>query len=205
MKKPFIYLLTAGLAVSMIANTGTVNAEETNIVNDDSEASVNFQGGLLSVSSLTDNLAFNSEKIVEDVMTSKSTTALDLTVTDFRGTNSGWVLSAGLDSFKDGENDSLTGAGITLTNGEANSLETNENVGTLDIVDEITLKSGGDPELILAASGAENFVDAQGRGTWNLKWLEDNLQLEVPNAMASAGDHTATIDWTIENTPTSGE
>lgn len=57
---------------------------------------------------------------------------------------------------------------------------------------------------------AEN---GQGKGTWLTRWkdndestdVNESVSLTVPAAVATKGDHTGSISWTLYNTPDGNE
>lgn len=143
MKKPFFYLLTAGLACSMLANTNTTNAEEVDT--DTSNASISFSEGALTLDEVSD-ITFGVNPITVADTDIPSETGATLSVTDLRGSGAGWHVTAQLNPFTSSESEnSLPGASLNLVTGEAESTagETyNPNVpaGT-------SLIAGGGPQL----------------------------------------------------------
>ena len=136
-----------------------------------------------------------------------------LHVTDRRGPDKGWHVTASLDEFKNKENPSLPGATIHLKDTEAVSdleLFINPFVNK-----EIKLESNNEAVDIASSSGGK--VDkAQGVGSWVVRWLDReaqsdtnnegkfenrNVYLKVPQASASKGEHETQITWTLTDGP----
>ena len=123
-------------------------------------------------------------------------------VTDVRGTGAGWRLVAQFNGFTQDGNASLQGAEINLTNSEL--VTTQDNMNTAP-----TTSSAG---IVLNQNAADITIaeEGQGKGTWLTKWADDDnaaafnqsVVLSVPAAVATAGEHTGTITWTLYNTPT---
>ena len=233
MKKPFIYLLTAGLAVSMIVNTNTVDAVGT----DSSNATVEFtaptdtvdpvdpenpenpnteitpedgnntaQVGPLSLDYIS-NIDFGSHDISTSSETHATTTSEPyIQVTDRRGTGEGWNVQAVANSFiSDGEN-TLPGSTISFLNGGTNSTST---TAAPVLNPNIELSTGGDAVNVVTAAAREvdgPISSAQGLGTWVASWLtsyapDSEVSLDIPEAAASPGTHTAVIDWILTAGP----
>ena len=73
------------------------------------------------------------------------------------------------------------------------------------------------PVVLSTGGAADNVVMAQentGLGTWLNRWFptldenrtfdmatNDNVTLEIPAGVATAGAHTATITWTLTDAP----
>lgn len=232
MKKPFIYLLTAGLAFSMIANTGQVKSAEqsnatvtfyapTNTVNpvdpeNPGEDNPNVppeegtqQAGPLSLDYISD-ISFDEHEITTEAESHSTITDEPyVQVTDRRGTGEGWNLQATAHSFTiDGEN-TLPGSTISFLNGGTlSALST----AAPELNSNIVLSTGGEAEEVMTAAAKEvdgPISSAQGLGTWVASWLttyapDSDIILSVPEAASSPGAHTAIIDWTLTNAPQNG-
>ncbi|MFC3419929.1 WxL domain-containing protein [Salinicoccus hispanicus] len=151
------------------------------------------------------SLEFGSHQIESSLETYESTTLRPFVqVTDRRGTGAGWHVTAEMSSFTTGEGDtaisSLPGAELTLT---GTTMNTTSSSGAPTPSDTIELSSDGTVSTVVNA-GADT-----GLGSWIARWFpsatgatsNDNVTLEVPAGAATLGDHTATITWTLENTP----
>lgn len=198
MKKPLVYLLTAGLAVSLIS-PGTTYAVGT----DESNATVNFtapddivgpvdptdpsqpntddpegngyitgQIGPLSLDYVS-HIDFGSQEISTTEQVYESTTLEPyIQVTDVSGTGDGWQVTAQASEFIGDDNTvSLPGSSIQFNNGDTASTSDSEN----PVIEEaINLVTGGDAaDVVTAASRAtgEPVNTAQGLGTWVTRWL----------------------------------
>lgn len=192
MKKPFFYLLTAGLAFSMLANTNTINAE---VVDENtSNATIEFSGGGLTLDEVS-NINFGVNPIAVDDTDIVSETGATLSVTDLRGTRAGWHVTAQLNPFisLDSEN-SLPGAALNLLTGNAES--TAGAIYDPSVTEGISLVSGGDSAAVVSA------VENTGIGQNTATWLAEATTLTVPGSIATAGEaHSAVINWTLEDTP----
>lgn len=124
-------------------------------------------------------------------------------VTDRRGTAKGWSVTAQSSAFTNDEDDdgeeTLSGAVLTLKNGEVSSTS---NADEPSPVSTVELKPGED------ATAVVNAEEDEGMGKWITRWLSsddeelnDNVTLEVPNGSATKGKHTATINWTLADAP----
>lgn len=121
-------------------------------------------------------------------------------VSDRRGTAAGWTVTAQASHFKDGdETDSLSGAKITLLNGESISPS---QAAAPTPVSEVELIAGGDASIVVTAA------EQTGMSTWITRWypsettgLNNHVLLEIPGGVATLGNHTATITWTLTDAP----
>lgn len=198
MKKPFIYLLTAGLAVSMVANTGTTYAVGTNSSNAtvqfnqatgvvdpvDPEApeeaypgiptedgTVTGQEGPLTLDYIS-NIDFGSQAVsTAEERIQTSTAAPFIQVSDRRGTGEGWNVQALAHSFTAAGVDTLPGSTISFLNGGTISTSTT----AAPIVNpNIVLSTNGDAVNVVTAAAKEvagPLSSAQGLGTWVSSWL----------------------------------
>lgn len=128
-------------------------------------------------------------------------------VSDRRGTGQGWSVSAQASHFTQNGTNTLDGAVISFFNGEADTPLEGVNA---PVVYNIVLNAGGDSASVVNAEGRsenEQIETAQGLGTWIVKWLKgdgatnEKVTLDVPQAAASAGEHTSTITWTLYDGP----
>ena len=191
MKKPFIYLLTAGLAVSMIANTSTVKAVEADSKN--SNATVEFTPGELSLVSVS-GITFSGVAIEAGDSTATSDEAVSAEVSDLRGTHAGWTLTAEIGNFSEvdsTEGDPITLEGTTL-NFATGHVESDDNAY---VENGVLLTAGGDQDTLMAAA-VEN-----GIGESTATWEAGNIELTVPQSVVTQGSHTATINWVLDNSP----
>lgn len=129
-------------------------------------------------------------------------------VTDNRGTNAGWHLTAKIaEQFKN-EDSVLTGSTITLDNGWA----TPQAADLIEFIPEVkkpVVLTEDDSQLIASAP-----VD-KGMGTWNVLYgtlnegeqatkgnARESVTLEIPGKVKKqAGSYKAKVEWTLEDTP----
>lgn len=190
MKKPFIYLLTAGLAVSMIANTGVINAEER--LTNESQATVDFKPGFLKLTEVS-SITFNEVDIVAEDATAKANSEVSAIVSDLRGTHAGWTLTAGLNEFTDEEGSpSLAATNIKFVAGSAESSADSNPV----VRNDVKLEAGAEPKSLLVEA-----VKGAGVGKSTVTWEPENVQLTVPESVVKVGKHTADIDWLMTDGP----
>lgn len=215
MKKLVASMLSAGLIMSL--GTGSMKAgAETVHYSKETEASVTFKGGNISLEDVSESISFGEEQVStsESVYKSKEATPTFITVNDERGTGEGWTLTAYANNFIQEENATLPGATILFKNGSISSDEkvTEEKNQTPNILnnERIELVTGNNSdnakEIVKAVGNTSDISNAQGVGRWTTKWLHEGnseVELHVPARSASAGDHTATITWTLVNGPNS--
>lgn len=220
MKKPLVYLLTAGLAVSLISSgttyavgpsesNATVNftAPENNTVGpvdptdpsqpntDDPESNGNITGeeGPLSLDYVSHIDFGNQEISTTEGIYESTTTEPYIQVTDVRGTGAGWDVTAQASNFStEGDSASLPGSTITLSNGEAASAA---GLNEPYVESEIELSTGGEAANVVSAEPrvAEEPVNtAEGLGTWVTRWLAGEGSTENENVILTVPASTAT-------------
>lgn len=199
MKKPFLYLLTAGLAISIITNTGTAFAApvDSDSSPKTSEATVTFQApdDGLTLDSVSD-IDFGTVTISNDEFDIPSSGSPSLTVSDFRGTSVGWHVTAALSNFSNTEREetnSLQAAELQLIGSNVES-SVDETKGLTNT----TIISGDE----LGSLPVVNAPNGTGTGVSIANWSSANLT--VPDsvlAIASEGTHSATITWTLDDAP----
>lgn len=119
-------------------------------------------------------------------------------VVDLRGSGSGWSLSASVTGFTSGGSASLPGARIHIYNGRPNSVVSGA-YAPAQITDLALTTDNTQAKLISAAAGT-------GMGLWVMRWYPAAagtayIQLDIPAGTATVGTHTATINWTLSDTP----
>jgi len=123
--------------------------------------------------------------------------AINVVVSDARGTNAGWKLSGKLNGFKDNAAAaSLPNASLNFKNTQAG---TNSDAEAPTPVNAVKLTSGA-----ATASPFATAATGAGAGTWTFTWPDGEnkgVTLDVPAAMATLGKHTSTIDWTLADAP----
>lgn len=196
MKKILMSTLTAGLAFAMMS-TYSVQAEE----NKTTESSILFRGGSFEIVSVSDKLDFGSIDITEEQMTPNlvKDSGFKVTVSDTRGTAEGWGVTAELSSFKFEDSNSLPGTKLVFHEGSKHStVESNiKSKAPSKASDELV--AGGDAVEIIKAKPkeGESFAESEGLGKWDIIWGSDQINLDIPAAVASTGEHTAVIEWTV--------
>lgn len=221
MKKPFIYLLTAGLAVSMISNTGTANAAqsdatvtftvpETPVVveplqptdptqplnPEPDEGVIPENRGMLAFDYIS-NFDFGNVPIdlanTDDQEIKVETVNPSVQVTDQRQTGQGWRVTGELSSFSSGNDTTLNSASITLNSGGA--LSPLANLNGPKVESDIELVSNGGAKDIATADAITdtgNLSTAEGLGTWVISWLESNQVEGKDNVVLTVPARTAT-------------
>ncbi|EPI03110.1 hypothetical protein D920_00318 [Enterococcus faecalis 13-SD-W-01] len=119
-------------------------------------------------------------------------------ITDKRGEEGGWVLTAAASKFTASDNSELKGAVLSFKNGVATT--TSDNVSSKPTTNDVTFDNTDAKTMMTADSLA-------GQGTWldTFKGTEGdnaNVQLSVPSGSAQAKEYTATITWTLTAGPT---
>lgn len=257
MKKPFIYLLTAGLAFSMITNTDTANANaleskasvtfttpvptlvdpvnprepsEEYPGNPAEDGDVNEEASLLSLDYVS-NLNFGEVQLdmsnlsdsAENLNIPVRTQSPFIQVSDQRYSGSGWNVQAELSNFNTVTSDSdpeftsepsLKGSSIIFNVPEVTSTGDfiwNENNNAIDPV-QVFAGNDSSVEIVSTQERAENEplnAGAHGLGTWVITWLgslepdvpNEKINLNIPASTAIAGEHEATISWTLTDGP----
>lgn len=130
-------------------------------------------------------------------------------VTDNRGNNAGWILTAKISKQFTNNASVLNGSTITLENGWAQA----------QAADNAAFKPTVAKPVVLTANDAQVIANADtnnGMGTWNILYgtlleadkptLGDaakSVHLTIPGSVKKeAGLYTAEIEWTLYNTPT---
>ncbi|MCM3087528.1 WxL domain-containing protein [Bhargavaea ginsengi] len=119
-------------------------------------------------------------------------------VTDRRGTGEGWNVTAQMSNFTVDEQVTLPGSLLTLSNGSVISTSKSDAPVPNNPVE---LNPGGTEVKIVTAD------QNAGLGSWITRWLagntesNENVTLEVPAGMATQGNHTAVITWTLTAGP----
>lgn len=165
----------------------------------------NFDFGTQEITTATKAYEATAQSFTDD---KQSNAPLYAQITDNRGNDAGWNLSVKASTFTSGDN-TLTGAQISLANSAAVKATTNN--ATAPAVSNVTLNPANAVTVANAATGA-------GAGTWVDSFgttadlgtatedasrnVDKAVTLEVPNGgNAKAQKYTATIDWTLADTP----
>ena len=187
-------------------------------------AEINLKGGELTLDAvpdlnfgeipLADILAGNVTKALKDntvpVGPIKTTTdpkdgnaTGDLSVTDLRGSNAGWELTAQLGALKNSANQTLAG---TMTLQGANLITDNPSYDlTNNPKEPKTLTFGETTSVTIwraaATDGtATNMGQGQGKNTVKISDTNTSLAL-TQNPTATAGQYQAAITWTLSDAP----
>lgn len=150
------------------------------------------------------NLDFGTHKVNQSATTYNTVTQKPFVqVSDRRQTGEGWNLTAQLGNFSNGDNTTLAGSTITFKNANVQTPGPGTNKPTTG---EVTLTAGKESgKIASAAAKTGSLSTAQGLGTWLIDWIKDgendNVTLTVPANEASAGQHSATITWTLTSGP----
>lgn len=121
-------------------------------------------------------------------------------VTDNRGTEAGWTLTVKQDEqFTSTTDKVLTGAAVTLNNGE---ISTASDSAVPEVIATITLKTDGTAHKVMAAG------EAQGAGTYLTRWGSDvataktSISLEVPGSTTKYAEvYSASFTWALTDVP----
>ncbi|EOH97236.1 hypothetical protein UAY_02510 [Enterococcus moraviensis ATCC BAA-383] len=167
-------------------------------INKATDLDVTFTPGALTLEAVS-TISYASQTIsVNDASyIPTNPAAINVVVSDARGTNAGWKLSGKLNGFKDNAAAaSLPNASLNFKNTQA---ETNSDAEAPTPVNTVKLTSGAATATPFATAAA-----GAGAGTWTFTWPDaesKGVTLDVPAAMATLGKHTSTIDWTLADAP----
>lgn len=146
------------------------------------------------------NLDFGTHELTVEETTYQALNTLPFVqVTDRRGTGAGWNLTVRASNFTSNGTDTLPGATLTLSNGEAVSRL--QDITAPAVSNEIVVATGGD------AANVATAADNAGMGSWITRWsaggqeTNPNVELTVPQAAASEGVHNSTLTWTLTDAP----
>lgn len=129
-------------------------------------------------------------------------------VTDNRGNNAGWSLTAKISQqFTNGAS-VLTGSTITLNNGWAQAQSADNTKAPTVATKDVVLSTGADQQI------ADAKAD-HGVGTWNILYgtlaeadkaakgdAATSVYLTIPGSVQKIeGKYTAKVEWTLKNTP----
>lgn len=163
------------------------------------EADITFESGTLTLAEMS-SFSFGTHTISAELNTYPAMqSSVFLDVRDLRGTGEGWKVTALVSRFNPGANPTLPGTSINLINGTAVSTQP-EGSGP-NVVQSINMDCDGVASVNIASAAVNN-----GLGVWTIQWNGNagdntNATLQVPGGIATVGTHTATITWTLANTP----
>lgn len=154
--------------------------------------------GPLSIDNVTD-ITFGTKEIssTEQVYNAENEEP-NVQVTDKRGVEGGWTLTAAASPFIADDNSELKGAILSFKGGE--TISSTDNLSTSPKVYDVTFNNTKDIKIMSADS-------LTGQGSWadvykGTKGNNDKIQLQVPSGSAEAKEYTATITWTLTAGPT---
>ncbi|MFC6465310.1 WxL domain-containing protein [Marinilactibacillus sp. GCM10026970] len=182
--------LLLGAVTPLTASAVVVDTGETDVT-------VTFTGGELELVTVPDLIDFGTNVLTADEETFTGTIVSDddgfLEVADARGTGEGWHIVASMTGFTEGGDPSLPGSTITFAAPAATTTST--------IADtEPTLS-----EIVISedATGVPiNAEEGEGSGRWLFDWTTaGDIELFVPAGAGTEGTHTATITWSLDDTP----
>ncbi len=199
-------LVTSSAIVVFTDGTGPVNPRDPDNPTEDSEENPTGTGatGPLTIDYIS-TISFGTQSVTSTETTySAQILKPYLQVSDRRGlaTGAGWKVQASAALFANGASQTLVGAKITLTSGEALS-GTDGSSGGLNTISNVVIKTDETNTAVLTASSG------QGVGTWIERWYptnsgtataNDNVRLTVP-PNPPVGSYTATITWSLIDAP----
>jgi len=190
MKKISIIIAAAIVLSLAIGGNGLASSSPTPTSTPTSDATVTFEKGELKFIK-TPSLAFGTHAIPASPASYKAenSSSIVLTISDARGTNSGWEVQASLTDFVNATK-SITNTEIRLKSASVSA--ESGTTGTAPTTSDITLTSnGGDVKVFEAETGS-------GAGTWSVTWTNDNTELHL-NAVSGieAIQYTATLHWKL--------
>ncbi|WP_165004542.1 MULTISPECIES: WxL domain-containing protein [unclassified Enterococcus] len=223
MKKQVFYTLAAtALLSSSLLSTLNVHADETAPAKDatTSTAKIAFTGGNddpvhplvpddpddngtgdhgpLSIDHVSD-ITFGTQEISasEQVYNAENAEA-NVQITDKRGVEGGWTLTAATSKFTAEDHSELKGAVLSFKGGETQT--TLDNTSASPEAHDVTFDNTEAKPVMTADS-------LKGQGTWvdifqGTQGNNNKIQLQVPSGSAEAKEYTATITWTLTAGPT---
>ncbi|MFG5432665.1 WxL domain-containing protein [Enterococcus faecalis] len=220
MKKSILYSLAATTLLSATLLTGILaNAAESSDATT-TTAKVTFTGGNddpvnpvdpddpdnhgtddngpLSIDYVS-NISFGTQEISSDSQVYSALNAEPhVQITDKRGVEGGWTLTASASKFKAEDQSELKGAVLSFENGVARKKSDNTSAQPT-VNEDVTFNNTEAQNVMSAASLA-------GEGTWldmfpGEEGHNTDVQLAVPSGSAQAKEYTATITWTLTAGP----
>ncbi|WP_125710825.1 WxL domain-containing protein [Lacticaseibacillus porcinae] len=184
---------TTPAATKTAQTKGTINLT----ANDGTDANDPYKDITLVSAS---DISFGKQHISTAKATYNADTATGVNVVN-PGVASGWTVSAKASDFTGTTGATLKGAVLTLAldNGVAADT-TNESTAPFGTADQNTKENKGVAITNAAAPVLTAADSTQGVGNWTAAINKGATTLAVP-AGNVADEYTATIDWTLENTP----
>ena len=158
---------------------------------EETTATVSFIPGQLTLIQ-TPALDFGNRSIEATTQSYEATNEITpVQVSDLRGNQGGWTLTASLSAFSDGTNATLQGAYIEIENVIVSAA--NDTEGTAPALGT-NLKLDSDNTVtafLTAATGT-------GGGIWQAAWGKSDVTLSVLPGTARAGANNAVLTWTLQ-------
>ena len=160
---------------------------------EETTATVSFTPGQLTLIQ-TPALDFGNHSIEATTQVYEATNEITpVQVSDLRGGQGGWTLTATLSPFTltDGITETLQGAYIEIENVAVSGV--NETEGTAPTLGaNLKLEADGtETAFLTAAVGA-------GSGVWQAAWAKNDISLSVLPGTARTGANNATLTWTLQ-------
>lgn len=194
MKKNKLSLAAAAIAsVITFVPAGAAFADSTTTTN----GTVSFQSGDLTLSKFPSAFDFGTQEVTSDKNVSYSSTEDqsddEIAVSDLTGSGDGWNLQASLTAFSNGNADQpLTGASVSFDQAATNQYSSALTSGSNSI------ESTNAATTVLSADSNQGM----GTSTDPLSNIKLNLPVSTP---LYKGSYSATMTWTLGNTPTASE
>lgn len=190
MKKIKLGVVSGLLVLLVFPTVLTVSANDVIT----SKSSVRFESGAELTIGSASNFAFEKNIISTSDETYTMENKPSISVTDLRGTNTGWTLGVKQGSQLKNEetlNKELTGAQLLISDITLSSESVATAPGTTDTV---TLDPMGAMSVIMSAK------NNAGAGEWTAEM--NNVQLKVPGKTAKdAVTYTTTLTWSLSDIP----
>lgn len=174
-------LLVLGSMPAFAATTGTTTS------------TIKFNPGELQLV-LVPGFNFGEQDVVSATTVYPAESVTDkITVTDARGSASGWNLSVSLSEFTNGGSPSLASAELTLP--VSTVAPVGGTLSSAPVASSITMISNAAPQNVLVA------VADSGEGTWDGTFSAPATTLKIFAGTARTGTNTATLSWSLTDTP----
>lgn len=183
-------VLSVALISAILFTVNNASADE--VGSETTTAQIIFNPGDLTLESAP-SIDFGTQAIPTSTQVySDASFTNDLSVSDLRGSDAGWKVSAKLGIFQNGGSATLAGSSIAL-----NSASVAAEDGTLSTgpVPSSTIDLPSDSTEV----SIEDAVAGTGSGLWHTTWSQANLTV-YPGTVKS-GMSTSNIDWILSDTP----
>lgn len=194
--KTFRFLIAVIIACTLLATKTAEHAYADTPNTAITNATVTFTGGTLTLAEVP-TFDFGEETIAGTTQNYEMEKAIKpIQISDLRGSHTGWKLTVSLSEFEDTQKQSsLQGAALNIAT--VSVVAVNDTVGEPPSVLGAPLKITADS----SASALSVFTanTGIGGGVWQMTLADATL--EVLPGSASAGANTATLTWTLQDTP----